>query len=295
MVNCVHKHVTYFGEVDIFIKKNRRTCCVASKKCHLMIMSRMEFESIVQDEFPHIFGELSKIALQRYENELQEAAEKEKIFRKKKSQTVPDDTVCRSLLIKPSIEEKTAKNPLQKTTQNLYDESLSSFPIEDVLKSVENRKVTNINFEESQLGFEVFDGPTDSQNKEIKILFEEFDNCKKILQGKLETELKIRQDLKKNLEEKVKAGENTTKTDFSNIKLTINPDSTPRTAKIRQIMNSEMIHIQKRLHDMNKSADEQQMSNQALEAKIDSMMMAVQKYKMNKLNKNTSNNLEKAF
>lgn len=62
---------TYFGEVGIIMKKeDRGSFSYASKDCHLMILSKMEFESIVREEFPLYYKEFTDVALNRYEKDV---------------------------------------------------------------------------------------------------------------------------------------------------------------------------------------------------------------------------------
>ena len=61
---------SYFGEVDIILRRKRVYYLVTASDCDLYILSRTEFENIVMNEYPHIFQEMKMLALKREEKDL---------------------------------------------------------------------------------------------------------------------------------------------------------------------------------------------------------------------------------
>lgn len=190
-VNKILKSVTYFGEVDIILKKNRRYFAQASNDCHLMILSRTDFESIVQQEFPQNFHEILDVALSRYESDLKVTAEIRNLIARRGLIHIPDSKVDEDI-----AEEKNI-NRLNVKTSDLYEQSKDHFPIEDLLKEVEKRKDVQSKLEITDINLSKWN---DEEEAELDILMGELEDCQRQLRTKLEAEDKIKKDLKENFE-----------------------------------------------------------------------------------------------
>jgi len=144
--------ISYFGESDIFLKKERRFDAVASKDSHTLLLARIEFESIIKEEFPHIYRELSQIAIAKYDQELKLTWELKSLVR----------ASCPDLECEDNDEElQSAGAPedhpyLRLTLHDLYEKSKDRFPVEELLQpaSNEKRKSEDIDKNDSDLDFE---------------------------------------------------------------------------------------------------------------------------------------------
>ena len=122
--------ISYFGESDIFLKKERRFDALASKDSHVMLLARIDFESIVKEEFPHVYRELSQIAIEKYDRELKLAWEIKGVVK----------ASCPELELDDSDEEEQAAADLEEqpflrlTLQDLFEQSKDRFPIEELLQ-----------------------------------------------------------------------------------------------------------------------------------------------------------------
>jgi len=50
--------------------KKRSTVALATKDTHTMVLSKTVLETIIQEEFPHVYEDLRRVAMQRHNNEL---------------------------------------------------------------------------------------------------------------------------------------------------------------------------------------------------------------------------------
>lgn len=125
--------VTYFGEVDIFMRKDRQVIAKAMTDCHLMILPRYELEGTLKEEFPHKYESLFSIAM----NRSQEMANRSIIFKdlieehgiKVESNTSLDDSRI----------EYQNMDKLQISEDKLFEQAGQTFPIEDLLQNMMNR------------------------------------------------------------------------------------------------------------------------------------------------------------
>lgn len=232
--------ISYFGEVDILLKTKRRFNCMAQTDIDVLVMSRTDFESIIPEEYPHIYDNLRDIAYKRYAEEGSRIDSGKHAFNhiKKKLENRVD---LRTLATRSAFElddqrdnpnldesmeaEKFQNKYLKKSLQDLYQDSIDHQPLEELITRLggsedcsqdgkKRKKNKNLNTVLSNLlrKFNLKEDPADTilnssllpesyffdplENQECKTMYEEFKNCKKQLQKKLNTETKIKEQFK---------------------------------------------------------------------------------------------------
>jgi CRP-like cAMP-binding protein len=56
---------SYFGETDIIVRRRRTETVICYEECHLFYLSRLDFENIIINEFPHIYIEIKHLSFKR--------------------------------------------------------------------------------------------------------------------------------------------------------------------------------------------------------------------------------------
>lgn len=203
---------TYFGEVGIIMKKDDRgSFAYASQDCHLMILSKTEFESIVREEYPLYYKEFTDVALDRYEKDVAVIQKHKKIqagfgrsrpFIPNKNRNMNGMT--------PELAKKLALNK-----HDLYKLSVDRFPIERVFdeikvappKNDESKQGTKSSLNQSKLdassGSSILDEDEICSVK-MDFLLEELKDCQLNLKEKLEEDEKIKDTIKQKLEKETR-------------------------------------------------------------------------------------------
>lgn len=61
--------VSYFGDFEVIMQRKRTTTCIAtSSEIQMFVLSSLDYHQIIGIQFPHIYKELSEIAIKRYKN-----------------------------------------------------------------------------------------------------------------------------------------------------------------------------------------------------------------------------------
>jgi CRP-like cAMP-binding protein len=128
LLNSFNKS-SYIGEIDIFVRRPRETYAIVTRDAHLMVLSRTDLESVIKDEFPHIYAEIKDKAIQRLEAEFKSIKEVERLL------------VCKGKFRKVFKEEKHShklasikkSSELVREMGELETKALDRFPIEDLL------------------------------------------------------------------------------------------------------------------------------------------------------------------
>lgn len=117
---------SYVGEDDILFQRDRATVAMATKKTSLMVLSKVDMETIIQEEFPHIYGQIKKLALDRAIKELETTQKIDEIGRKENDYYESHD---------PSRKNKRTELEIHKQThlRTMYEQSLDSFPLEQMI------------------------------------------------------------------------------------------------------------------------------------------------------------------
>lgn len=204
---------TYFGEVGIIMKKDDRgSFAYASQDCHLMILSKTEFESIVREEYPLYYKEFTDVALDRYEKDVAVIQKHKKIqagFGRSRP-FVPNKNGNMNGMT-PELAKKMALNK-----HELYKLSVDRFPIERVFdeikvsrpKNDESRQGTKSSLNQSKLdassGSSILDEDEICSVK-LEFLLDELKDCQLNLQQKIEEDEKVKDTIKQKLEKESKA------------------------------------------------------------------------------------------
>jgi CRP-like cAMP-binding protein len=56
---------SYFGETDILLRRRRSVSVIATAECDMFYLSRVDFENVVLNEFPHIYKEIKHLSMKR--------------------------------------------------------------------------------------------------------------------------------------------------------------------------------------------------------------------------------------
>lgn len=154
--------VTYFGEVEILLRKNRIFNAKALTDCHMLMLSRSDFEVIIKDEYNYIYNEFRNTAMERYQQMLEDIREIKKLA----EENGPYDLTISSE-IKDALDQSLLKKT-NKTPEELYFEAQGDFPIEELLKTVlAEEQHYKEEAEEELLGLE------DLKQPEIEVLIHE--------------------------------------------------------------------------------------------------------------------------
>lgn len=128
LLNCFGKS-SYIGEVDIFVRRPRENYAIATRDTHLMVLSRTDLESVIKEEFPHIYEEIRLKAIERLEFEFKTIKEVERLLLTKgKFKQVFKEEKSRARLA-------SIKKPSEfvKEMSELETKAVDQFPIEELL------------------------------------------------------------------------------------------------------------------------------------------------------------------
>ncbi len=111
------------------MRRPRETYAIATRDAHLMVLSRTDLESVIKEEFPHIYEEIKRKAIERLEAEFKTIKEAERLLvAKGKFRAVYKEAKNRNRLtsIKKSSE-------LVREMGELETKAVDRFPIEELL------------------------------------------------------------------------------------------------------------------------------------------------------------------
>ena len=144
----IYTRITYLGEIDIIMNFKRRYHCQATRDCDLLLFSKMEFEKIVQREFPFIYKKLEEDAINRYEAECKAIETNRSMLYNKFAETLVTKGSNAYQQIEFHTVTKSDQNRLNVNFSQLYEESLDVFPLENVFQTVNKArsgKAENLN------------------------------------------------------------------------------------------------------------------------------------------------------
>lgn len=230
---------SYIGEIEIFGKSRRTTYAVATRETHTMVLSKIDLETIVLTEYPHIYSELKKLSNQRHVHRETLIKEVENFIRLTSRITNSDmDLVNKSAETLSSVDNTNCYREV--TPLQLYKESITRYPIEDLINE-QGTEVKDLTFEE------IFN----SKEENTTILL-------KYLQGSFEVTLECKEEffLRKQEEENTKYK---FKQEINKVSDKINEISasnkslaklTPESTALKKNMHQQMVNLNKSLDEM---------------------------------------------
>lgn len=173
---------SYIGEVDIIFNEKRATHAVANCDSHLMILSRSDFESVVLEEFPHIYMNIKDIAFKRAKRQFSLIKQIDSLLEKRYH---TKKTLSSRAILPSRVKETQQKSWLSQKPEDLYDIPEDLYPMESLLKVSASGNV----MEEIKAQYD----------EELELLATQFEDCKEQFKLKLELEGRIKASLKNDI------------------------------------------------------------------------------------------------
>lgn len=118
----------FFGDSDIIERRSRLCTAQAISDCHLYVLNRTDFESVVVDEFPDLFNELKALGRKRDKDDLNKISKALKLKFSTSSMSEMDNkikTVLKSLEIcKKTKNAEYNLKPLKKMYEDIKEKNL---------------------------------------------------------------------------------------------------------------------------------------------------------------------------
>ena len=245
---------SYVGEDDILFQRDRATVAMATKKTSMMVLSKVDMETIIQEEFPHIYGQIKKLALDRAIKELETIQKIDEIGKKENEFYEAIDYARKNKRTEADIHKQTH-------LLTMYEQTLDSFPLEQMIGESADL--------EPSLPLK------NMADDEMINLLTTLQDCKEELRQRNQAELLIKQ----NLEKKIKA--NLKKHEFGlDSKESSSMKSPELSTKIDLEKKKELYQQLKKLNEqldqLQSTMAQSRSDNYRLEQRIDSLAEVVQ-------------------
>lgn len=123
----------YLGEIEIFNRQRRTHYAIANKDTHVMVLSRLDLEDVIIQEFPHVCADLKRVSETRLNVQIEMINEIEKLIYKVENKAAENKETGERL--ETSFNLNGGIERLQeRSEQSMYLQSLDSFPIEDLIE-----------------------------------------------------------------------------------------------------------------------------------------------------------------
>lgn len=247
---------SYVGEDDILFQRDRATVAMAIRKTSLMVLSKIDMETIIQEEFPHIYGQIKKLALDRAIKELETTQKIDEIGRKENDYYEPHDTTRKNKRTDLDIHKQTH-------LLTMYEQSLDSFPLEQLIGA-------SADLEEplplKKLGDEeMVNLLTNLQGSSIFDL-----ECKEELKKRNEAELSIKENLEKKILANLKKKQQDVDSKESSILKSPELSLKTEVEKKKELYN-QLRKLNEQLDQLQSSMAQSRSDNYRLEQRIDAL------------------------
>lgn len=247
---------SYVGEDDILFQRDRATVAMAIRKTSLMVLSKIDMETIIQEEFPHIYGQIKKLALDRAIKELETTQKIDEIGRKENDYYEPHDTTRKNKRTDLDIHKQTH-------LLTMYEQSLDSFPLEQLIGA-------SADLEEplplKKLGDEeMVNLLTNLQGSIIYDL-----ECKEELKKRNEAELSIKENLEKKILANLKKKQQDVDSKESSILKSPELSLKTEVEKKKELYN-QLRKLNEQLDQLQSSMAQSRSDNYRLEQRIDAL------------------------
>ena len=253
----IYESNSYIGEVDIIVKRKRTTFAVATKDTHLMVLSRTEFDSILPQEFPHVYQEVKKLSFQRVEEEISSSKNIDKMigkfggFAPGEIQNIPHNNASNHKKKKGKRNEAVFRELV-----DLEEKTKDRFPIEDIL-DVD--------------AFPAHDLTTDMVSGDgLEVLVNQLQECRLELAKKQSIEKRIREQIKQKFDANFQ-GEGLEDA----VGKEENRKSKEDITEAQRANYNEIVTLNKQVDDLLVVIRNVKENSQSLESKIDAIMSLV--------------------